>query len=239
MLPPRGARTPSIRRDTGYPGTVSEPQREPERCCFDDWVDHCRKQAKKRDTASGVTARLLEALTDAGLADRTVLDVGCGIGDLALATLGRGAARATGFDLSEKAVDQARELAKERGLADRASFEVGDGSTMDLPAADVVVLNRVVCCHPDADGLLDRSLAAAGSVYALTAPVSRGPVGFFNRAETAVWNACYAIRRKRYAGFRTFVHDMERIDERVRAAGFGPVRRQRRRVVWDLAVYTR
>jgi 2-polyprenyl-3-methyl-5-hydroxy-6-metoxy-1,4-benzoquinol methylase len=93
---------------------VSE-EPENERCCFDDWVDRWEKQAKKKDTVAGVTASLLAALDDLGVARRTVLDVGCGIGDLAIETVMRGAARATGFDLSEKAIEQARELAKVRG----------------------------------------------------------------------------------------------------------------------------
>jgi magnesium-protoporphyrin O-methyltransferase len=220
---------------------VSEPERptEPQNCCFDDWVDHWEKQAKKKDTVAGVTAHLLEALAEAGLNDRSVLDVGCGIGDLALAALGRGASRATGVDLSARAIDRAAVLARERGFADRATFEVGDGSRLDLPEADVVVLNRVICCYADADALLERSLAAAGAVYAFTAPVSGGPVGVMNRAWTRLWNIVYRIRKKRYAGFQTYVHDLRGIDERVRLAGFHPVRRERRRIVWDLAVYAR
>jgi hypothetical protein len=49
----------------------------------------------------------------------------------------------------------------------------------------------------------------------------------------------YRLREKRYRGFRTFVHDVRAMDERVREAGFRPVRRERRRLVWDLAVYAR
>ena len=219
--------------------TEPDPPQEPERCCFDDWVDHWEKQAKKKDTVSGVTAPLLEALAEAGLAGRTVLDIGCGIGDLALATLERGAVGATGVDLSPKAIEQAQELAKARGLPERATFEVGDGSKLDLPPADVVVLNRVICCYADADTLLDRSLAAAGSVYAFTAPVSGGPIGAMNRAWTWLWNVVYRVRKQKYAGFQTYVHDIRGIDERVRSAGFRPLRREHRRVVWDLAVYSR
>jgi magnesium-protoporphyrin O-methyltransferase len=215
------------------------PEPEPERCCFDDWVDHWEKQAKKKDTVAGVSAHLLDALTEAGLEGRTVLDVGCGIGDLAISTLSRGATRATGYDLSAKAIDQAQALAAERGLADRARFQVGDGSKVELPEADVVVLNRVLCCYADADTLLDRSLSSARAVYAFTAPASAGVVGALNRAWTALWNVVYRIREEKYGGFRTFVHDIDRIDERVRAAGFRSVRRGRRRVVWDLAVYAR
>jgi magnesium-protoporphyrin O-methyltransferase len=216
---------------------VDEP--EPERCCFDDWVDHWSNKAAKKPTAAKVTESLLEAITEAGVADRTVLDVGCGIGDLAIEAVARGAASGTGFDLSAKAIGEAQRLAAARGVGDRTTFHVGDGARLDLPPADIVLINRVVCCYPDTENLLERTLAAARSVYAITAPVSDGPTGWFNRLWNKVENVGYRLRPKKYAGFRTFIHDLDRIDERIRAAGFRRVRHERRRVVWDLAVYAR
>jgi len=85
---------------------VEEP--EPEHCCFDDWVDHWTSQATTRPTAAKVTASLLDAITEAGVADRTVFDVGCGIGDLAIEVVARGGASGTGCDLSPKAIEEAR-----------------------------------------------------------------------------------------------------------------------------------
>lgn len=219
--------------------TPMDPAEERPSCCFDEWADANAKRARKAETVAPVTKALLAELEAAGLAGRTVLDVGCGAGDLALATLSHGAARAHGVDLGRGAIARAEELAQERGLADRASFEVGDGATAPLDPADVVVLNRVVCCYPDARGLLDHTLAVTGSVYAFTAPVDRGMAGALNHLQTAVWNRWYALRSKRYAGFRTFVHDVDAIDARVRAAGFAPRIRTRRRFVWELAVYAR
>ena len=216
---------------------MDEP--EPERCCFDDWVDHWSDQATKKPTAARVTASLLDAITEAGIADRTVLDVGCGIGDLAIEAVARGATSGVGFDLSPKAIEQARELAQARGVGDRTTFHVGDGSKLDLPATDVVVINRVVCCYPDTENLLERTLGAARSVFAITAPISTGAVGAYNRIRNRCWNVWYRLRRKKFAGFRTFVHDLDGIDERVRAAGFHRVHHEHRRVVWDLAVYAR
>jgi SAM-dependent methyltransferase len=216
---------------------VDEP--EPGRCCFDDWVDHWSDQATKKPTAARVTASLLDAITEAGIADRTVLDVGCGIGDLAIEAVARGATSGVGFDLSPKAIEQARELANSRGVGDRTTFHVGDGATLDLPATDVVVINRVVCCYPDAENLLERTLGAARSVFAITAPISTGAVGAYNRIWNRCWNVWYRLRRKKFAGFRTFVHDLDGIDERIRAAGFHQVHHEHRRVVWDLAVYAR
>jgi len=216
---------------------VDEP--EPERCCFDDWVDSWSDKATKKPTAAKVTASLLDAITEAGIADRTVLDVGCGIGDLAIEVVARGAVSGIGFDLSAKAIEEARKLAIARGVGDRMRFEVGDGAKLDLPEADIVVINRVVCCYPDTENLLERTLGAARSVYAITAPISDGTVGVYNRVLNRWWNAWYRLRRKKFAGFRTFIHDLDRIDERISAAGFRRVRHERRRIVWDLAVYAR
>ena len=216
-----------------------QPGPEPERCCFDDWVDHWTSQATTRPTAAKVTASLLDAITEAGVADRTVLDVGCGIGDLAIEVVARGGASGTGYDLSPKAIEEARRLAASRGVGDRMRFEVGDGAKLDLPAADIVVINRVVCCYPDTANLLDHTLGATRSVFAMTAPVSKGPTGWLNRLWSSLENVGYRLRASKYQGFRTFIHDLDRIDERIRAAGFRRVRHERRRLVWDLAVYTR
>jgi SAM-dependent methyltransferase len=208
-------------------------------CCFDDWVDHWSKRAKRKRTVAGITASMLAALDEAGVRDRSVLDVGCGIGDLAIETVRRGASRAFGFELSPKAVGEARRLAARRGVADRTSFEVGDGSKALLPNADIVVLNRVFCCYPDVDRLLERSLSAAGTVYAFTAPPSAGLTGAIMRWEIRFANFWYRMRDQKFHGFRVFIHDIDQIDARVRAAGFRPVRSERRRVVWHLGVYVR
>ena len=167
-----------------------------------------------------------------------MLDVGCGSGDLACAAIARGADRAMGFDLGAGAIEAARSLANERGLADRARFEVGDGASLALPRADVVSLNRVLCCYPHVDALLSNTLGAAGAIYGFTAPHDRGTIGLGNRIWVRVGNVWYRLRAKKFRGFRAFVHDLGAVDARIRAAGFEPVRRERRGL-WDLAVYAR
>jgi magnesium-protoporphyrin O-methyltransferase len=216
---------------------VDESRGEP--CCFDDWVDGWSRRAAKGRPVARVTERLLDALEQAGLAERTLLDLGCGIGDLAVEAVRRGAAGATGFDLSAKAVAAARRLASQRGVGDRTAFDVGDGAKVALPRADVVVLNRTFCCYPDVDGLLDRSLSAAGAVYAFTIPRSTGLAGAIARVQTRLGNWWYRMRASKFGDFRVFVHDIRRIDERVRARGFEPVQRGHSGIAWDLAVYAR
>lgn len=212
---------------------------EPQGCCFDEWAANSAVRARKRGVGAPITARILRALEGRGLAGTTVLDVGCGTGDLALATLGRGAAGASGIDLGAGAIEQARALAAERGLSDRAAFSVGDGAVEPLERHDVVALNRVLCCYPRVDRLLANSLGAAGRVYAYTAPVHTGPIGLFNRISIAISNTWFRLRAKKFRGFRAFVHDLDAVDRTIASAGFRRVHLSRERVVWRLAVFVR
>jgi magnesium-protoporphyrin O-methyltransferase len=214
-----------------------EPEQEP--CCFDGWAAGNAKRARRRGVAAPITRELLEALGSARLQDRTVLDLGCGTGDLALGALSRGASRATGYDLGEGAIQGARALARERSVEDRSSFEVGDAAKVHLDPHDVVILNRVLCCYPEVEALLDNSLSAATHVYAFTAPPSTGLAGAFAHAETRVANVWYRMRSAKFHGFQAFVHDLRAVDRTIRAAGFRPVVEGRRRIVWHLAVYER
>jgi SAM-dependent methyltransferase len=186
-----------------------------------------------------LTGRMLTALERIGVGGRTVLDVGCGVGDLALGTLRRGAASADGIDMSEGAIEQARELASDRGFEDRSSFSVGDGATEQLGLHDVVALNRVLCCYPSVDQLLANSLGAAGSVYAYTAPVHDGAVGRINRVNIRISNAWFRLRKRKYRGFQAFVHDLDQVDRTIERAGFRRVHRSRERFMWRLAVFAR
>jgi magnesium-protoporphyrin O-methyltransferase len=210
-----------------------------ERCCFDDWVGSWQRRLRDQEVAKPVTAALLEAIDRAGFQGRTLLDLGCGVGDLGIAAVGRGAASTRGYDLSPAAVEGARRLAAERGVSERSAFEVGDAAQTELPEADVVVLNRVFCCYPNVDGLLERSLAAARTTFAFTMPRSRGPVGAFSRVSAMIGNAWYAIRKEKFRGFRVYIHDVRMVDERIRRAGFRPVVERPTRVTWWLAVYAR
>jgi SAM-dependent methyltransferase len=218
---------------------VSGDDRDRCDCCFDEWARANRGRAGTRGVAAPVTAAMLANLEAAGLRGRTVLDVGCGTGDLALGALERGATTAVGVDLGRGAIADARSLAEERGLTDRATFDVADGSRAPLPPADVVVLHRVLCCYPDAEALLGNTLPSAGSVFAFTAPTDRGAAGAFNRVFAWFANGWYRLRDAKFRGFRVAIHDLGIVEDRIGAAGFRRIARERRRLIWDLRVYER
>ncbi|GAB4317647.1 MAG: hypothetical protein Kow0059_10790 [Candidatus Sumerlaeia bacterium] len=72
--------------------------------------------------------------------DRTVLDLGCGVGLLGIHLMAHGCAHYNGLDISEVAVAEGRRLAGEAGLSDRMTFQQAmiTGQT-PLPDADIVV----------------------------------------------------------------------------------------------------
>ncbi|MGZ5353993.1 MAG: methyltransferase domain-containing protein [Actinomycetota bacterium] len=210
---------------------------EPADCCFDAWAHREAVRARRR-RVHGVSAILADLLAAEGLSGRTVLDLGCGAGGLAVETVARGARAASGVDLSAAMIGEARRLSEEAGTADRTTFDVGDGATAALAPHDVVVLNKVFCCYPHVGALLANSLAAAGSVFAFALPASRGVRGSVARRVIGFENVLFRLRPSTFHGFRVFVHDVDAIDAEVRAAGFGrPV--WRRRFGWDVAVYAR
>jgi protein-L-isoaspartate O-methyltransferase len=211
----------------------------PEYCCFDRWAVQSAARARKRGVGAPLTGRMLRALEQVGVRGTTVLDVGCGVGDLALGMLAGGATTAAGIDMSAGAIEQARRLAAERGLEERTSFAVGDGATEALAPHDVVMLNRVLCCYPSVDRLLVNSLGAAGTVLAYTAPVHDGLIGRINRVNIRISNAWFRLRSKKFRGFRAFVHDLDAVDRTIAGAGFRRVHRSRERFIWRLAVFTR
>jgi SAM-dependent methyltransferase len=97
--------------------------------------------------------RVVEGLS---LHGKTILDIGCGSGGIALHLVERhGAAQATGFDVEQPVIEAALQRASTRGLAQRASFIQGPPGP--LPFADRsfdVVFSKDALLHvPDKDAL--------------------------------------------------------------------------------------
>jgi hypothetical protein len=113
------------------------------------------------------------------------------------------------------------------------SFRHGDLVTLaaDLAPADLVTMDRVVCCYPDLEPLIRVSTEKALRYYAVSYPHDR----WYVRVHTWWQND---RRRRAGNGFRTFVHPVTAIHSLLRAAGFQVVR-LRRTLVWEVLVCTR
>jgi 2-polyprenyl-3-methyl-5-hydroxy-6-metoxy-1,4-benzoquinol methylase len=81
----------------------------------------------------------------------TVLDIGCGTGLLRELLADEDFSTYSGIDLSAEAIKRAAPL-----IDGRTSFTVGDAMTIDLPSADVVLLNEMLYYSPSPGALLER-----------------------------------------------------------------------------------
>ena len=195
-----------------------------------------RRAKGERFAMGGVSRTLLAALRDAGPSGRSILELGCGPGALLTELLIGGASSGTGFDLSAEALAEARERTIESDVADRATFVNADGARSTLPRSDWVVLDKVICCYPDPDALVANSIAAAQQVYAFALPASDGWRGALSRLFLGVENRLLRALAKPCPGY---VHDVTRIETRLRDAGFIERSRTTAELVWHVAVFER
>ena len=185
---------------------------------FFDWF--ARRYGKRfaRKGLEPSQRQLMKGLSSSGFSDASLLDIGCGTGYLHQRLLQAGAARAVGVDLSAEMLEQARVRAREQGLAERTDYREGDFVELSntLASADIVILDKVICCYPDANALVQRSARLAGRVYAFTIPRDRWTVRFALFAGRVF----LALIR---CSFRSYVHDLAAIDRWVTHLGFAQV----------------
>ena len=207
------------------------------RCAAD--TQFTRKKAAEELTryhkkGPGPTTKLLrDALTTLGVRSRSLLDVGAGIGALTFEMLERGATRAIAVDASAAYLAAAKEEAERHPQAQSVEFVLGDFVDLEaqIPSADIVTLDRVVCCYPEYRPLLEAALRHARFAIALSYPRDR----WFVRV--GVWFE-NAVRRLASNTFRTFVHPVDDMQRLISASHF-EVAKQSQTVAWAVVVYTR
>jgi len=162
-----------------------------------------------------------------------VLEIGGGVGEIEIELLRSGAERATNVELSAAYEEQGRTLVEEAGLEDRIEWRYGDiAADRELaPPADVVVLNRVVCCYPDVQALVGAAAEKTHRALALSFPRN---IWLIRTAAVAI-NLWFRIRR---SDFRFFVHSPESIVATARDGGLNLVQEHLGRF-WQIAALER
>lgn len=197
-----------------------------------------KKLRRFRRRGPDKTTRLLVEALRAALESQAsrnldLLDVGAGIGAVHHELLDGGVSRAVHVDASPAHLAAAREETLRRGHGDFVEFEGGDFVSIAdrLSPADVVTLDRVICCFDDMHQLVSRSAQKARRFYGAVYPrdVRWMHVGM------AVINLVQRVKR---STFRVFLHDPKAIDAELETAGL--TRRSLRRTAgWEVVVYQR
>jgi magnesium-protoporphyrin O-methyltransferase len=130
-------------------------------------------------------------------------------------------------------MEVAREEADRLGLRDRIEFVQGDFVRLagDIGSADIVTLDRTICCYPDMERLVALSAERARTAYGIVLPRNR----FLVRLAIGLSNVWFRLRRNPY---RAYLHSNARVDEVAAANGLRQ-RAERRTLFWRVAVYDR
>jgi 2-polyprenyl-3-methyl-5-hydroxy-6-metoxy-1,4-benzoquinol methylase len=192
-----------------------------------------RLKQYRRHGPDGTTKMLLDALAAEGVEGLSLLDIGGGVGTIALELLKSGVTSATEVDASPAYVTAARAQARERALTDRLQCREGDFVALaeDVPPAGIVTLDRVICCYPNMHALVGESAAKAERLYGAVYPRDIWLV----RIARAMTNVGARLLRN---PLRLYVHRTVDVDAVIRSHGLLP-RFHRNAGFWQVTVYAR
>jgi magnesium-protoporphyrin O-methyltransferase len=210
-------------------------------CCQCQGIETCynRKSVAKnlrkyRLGGPGKTTRILiDALKVEDVKGAILLDIGGGVGAIQHELLKAGAGRAINVEASTAFIEAAKEEAERQGHADRVSHYHGNFVDLasDIPQADIVTLDKVICCYHDMQALVGLSSSLARRFYGVVYPQDSWRAKFGFAAE----NFVYWIRR---SSFRVFVHPTKAVDAVIRQNGLHEIFYQKIGV-WQIVVYVR
>jgi len=195
-------------------------------------ADHDLRRFRRRGPIAS-TRLLIDALEAGEHGATSLLDVGGGVGAIHHALLDSGVREAVQVDLSADYIAAARDEAERRGHVDRVQFIHADflNVAAQVGPADIVTLDRVVCCYPDMERLI--AAAAARTRRLLGAVYPRDT--WWVRAGAALVNA---VRRVRRTDFRVYIHSPAAIDAALRRRHLER-RTLRRTFIWEVVTYSR
>jgi magnesium-protoporphyrin O-methyltransferase len=156
---------------------------------------NARSEAKRyrRKGLDPTSRRIFDYLKQRGVEGRTVLEVGGGIGAIQI-------------ELTPTYEQAAGELLKEAGLADRVERRVMDfaRSGDEVEPADIVIMNRVICCYPDMPLLAGSAADHSAEVLVMSFPKER----WWTRLMLTLGNFVLRVMQRQ---FQVFVHPPEKI----------------------------
>lgn len=188
----------------------------------------------QEDGPDKTTHVLIEAIKSYNVQNWTLLDIGGGIGAIQHELMAAGIAATADVDASSGYLDVAKSEATRRGYVDRAQYHHGDfvDISPQLDPADIVTLDRVLCCYPDVEALVRLSSARAQRLYGLVYPRDT----WLTRLFMPLFNLF--VHRLQGSKFRNFIHSTPTIDTAIRENGLERVF-YRNIGLWRVIVYSR
>ena len=187
----------------------------------------------RRRGLDGTSRRIVDLIKKRGVEGKTLLEVGGGVGAIEIELLKAGMAQAVNVELTPTYEAAARDLLGEAGLADRVERKVMDFTEAGekVGNADVVVMNRVLCCYPDMPKLAGAAAEHAREVLVISFPNDR----WWTQLGLSFANFGFGLFRIQ---FRVFLHPPDAILAAVEQQGF-KTSFNNRGLLWQVAALSR
>jgi len=210
-------------------------------CCNDNAIE---KQFDKLRVANKVnqyrskgiskeTRILVDSLKSMGIDGNSLLDIGCGLGLIGIELLESGLAGVENIEASSSYLESAKTESKKRNLIDKTSFTYGNFVEIaeSVSAADIVTLDKVICCYDELEPLVklscEKTLKYYGVIYPRDTWWAKAAIGFEN-----------LMRKIKGNTFRVFVYPTEEIDSLIKEQGLTRVF-YKAMMVWQIVIYSR
>ncbi len=192
-------------------------------------VERYRRKGPKE-----TTTQLIDAIKAEGVEGTELLDIGGGLGDIQHALIRAGVARAVNNEASTSYLEACRAEAERQGHARQIEHLQGNFVDVagDIAPADIVTLDRVVCCYHDMERLVSLSAQKAKWLYGLVYPRDK----WWVRLVTLLYyNGRHCLQRN---PMRNFVHPTKAVEAVLERHGF---RRTflREKGGWQVALFVR
>lgn len=207
-------------------------------CCgieeqFGDKIARKELKRYRRRGPKKTTLMLLDLIRSSNTSRNSLLDIGGGVGAIQHELATSDTESITSVDASPAYLEASRSEARARGYEDRASYISGNfvDAADTIPDADVVTMDRVICCYHDVDALLGTAAEKARHTVGLVFPREKLHVRF----GMSLLNGIQTLLRK---DFRAFVHPHDKVDEILAERGLFPSGSVDA-FIWKVAVYRR
>ena len=190
-----------------------------EHCCGADLffdAKTAKKQYKKylKNGPPKVTKKLIGQLEKNKLGE-SLLDIGGGIGAIQWWFLNHGGKQSFGVDASSGYTELSQKHATKNNFEESAHFILGDftAKAEELPQVDHVTLDKVICCYPDFEAILNLACAKSKNTLTLSYPMDGFIADFFR-------GFMVLLMKLRGNPFKPFIHRVASVKALLDKNGF-------------------
>jgi SAM-dependent methyltransferase len=189
------------------------------------------KSMAKKDDVKGIPDSAKIQVNDiiASGASKAI-DVGSGPGSILIELLEGGMENVVGIDLSPEMNEIAKSRIADKNFTDKTSLYSGSFLNYELEDdIDAVSLHRVLCCHPDREGMLEKAMTCVPKIITLTVPRDWKLM--------KLYMALFGLVAGKFNLFQPFAHSQKKIDQQLFDKGYKLINKKKG-LMWVSSTYS-